>query len=286
MSGESVVAAAFYKPINQSAVHIIAEETPFHPVDHKWPDQPADRGVLQWGSDEHEVIGCVTIAIDPDGRFYSPESIPVARGADGWKFLVAHLIRPTSADPDSLVGTPVGLRVDARYRRELSAAHTASHLMALALNKAARMAWTKEFERDSLGNPDLDRAAVVKSHIEAGASFDRYRFGKSMRRAGLDVDQLVGSPAARKELTRALEEQIQSWIDEAAPITLVAESPFLDAMRWWECELSDGLARIGCGGTHLPSVAGLGEVRIEIRPTDPTEPEFEIATRPTVPPVK
>src|SRR5690606_1951657 len=66
---------------------LIVAETPFHPLDHTWPDQPADRGTVG-GLD---VLDCVTGARSPEGEVLLGRDIPVRRGTDGWDWLVVHV---------------------------------------------------------------------------------------------------------------------------------------------------------------------------------------------------
>jgi alanyl-tRNA synthetase len=111
--------------------------------------------------------------------------IPVRRGEEGWVWLVAHRLGESAEPPQ--VGDEVELVVDVRRRRALSAAHTACHLAALAMNRAASHLWRKEARRDSLGSPDLDQIAMVSSVMDESGLTDVYRLGKSLRKKGFET---------------------------------------------------------------------------------------------------
>lgn len=280
VTGESLIVRAFFKPIDQSALHVVVDETPFHPMDYWWPDQPGDRGSLLLKNEHREVFDSTIIGVSPQGTFYSSESIPVARGKMGWRFLVAHLITPFDVEPDCLVGEPAQMRVDATYRLRLSGAHTVSHLVALALNKVTRGAWSSsDPERDSLGNPDLAKAAIVQSHIGELSSIDRYRLGRSLYREGFDVRAHLARADQREELRRAIEGQVATWLEEEALVRMTGDTSFLDAARLWECQLSDGPARVPCGGTHVGSLAELRHVRVDVDQWEDHEDQLEVRAR-------
>lgn len=237
---------------------IVARATPFHPVDHRWPDQPSDRGRLDLLDRSVEIPLAETAALDPSGELYVGSDIPVARGADGWTFMVAHVV---AADEGVVkVGDEVGLEVDAAYRRSLSAAHTACHLTALALNRVTEGLWRKEPPaRDSTGHPNLDKVAISSSRISTTGSVDVYRLGKSLRKKGF----MVADAASRwPALAAEAEALVNAWAATGAPVRLQVESAVLDAVRLWQCQLPDGEASIPCGGTHVASLAELGGVAV------------------------
>ncbi|GAA0823519.1 metal-dependent hydrolase [Streptosporangium amethystogenes subsp. fukuiense] len=226
---------------------VVTAETPFHPLDHTWPDQPADRGTVNG----LPVVDCVTGASDGE-RLYLGKEIPVRRGADGWEWLVVHVLKePIAGDAE--------LAVDEAYRSALSAGHSACHLAALALNAALADRWRKEVAPDSLGRPDFDQAAITTSRIVEHGSDDVYRLGKSLRRKGFDAEGLDLS-----ELTRRIDDQLGAWIAADAPITVDSPSPSLSARRMWHCSLPEGEARIPCGGTHVSRTSELGSVRVSL----------------------
>ncbi|WP_382308357.1 metal-dependent hydrolase [Herbiconiux sp. UC225_62] len=193
-------------------VAVLLDETACHPVDAAWPDQGADRAGLLVGGLAFPVVDCVVGATDGVQLFLGPD-VPVRPGADGWTFVVAHVLDPSSvpllespridgiapsnaADSgDSMVPADEGswalvegavalVEVDAGYRRALSAGHTACHLASLALNEALAGAWTKDVARDGRGRPNFDQLAIESSTIEENGSLDVYRIGKSLRKKG------------------------------------------------------------------------------------------------------
>lgn len=214
---------------------VITRETPFHPLDHTWPDQPADRGTVNG----LPVVDCVTGASDGT-HLYVGEEIPVRRGVDGWDWLVVHVLEEPVAGEAELI-------VDGAYRAALSAGHTACHLTALALNAALADRWRKEAPLDSLGRPDFDQAAIATSRIMEYGSHDVYRLGKSLRKKGFDAEDL---DLAR--LAGLIDDQLEEWIEADAPVRVDSPSPSLVARRMWTCSLPEGAASIPAGARMSP----------------------------------
>ncbi|WP_344840947.1 hypothetical protein [Nonomuraea dietziae] len=94
---------------------LVTAETPFHPLDHTWPDQPADRGTIGGLT----VVDCVTGARSAEGEILLGQDIPVRRGDEGWDWLVVHV-----TDAPLETGATVELAVDEAYRQSLSAPGT------------------------------------------------------------------------------------------------------------------------------------------------------------------
>jgi alanyl-tRNA synthetase len=249
---------------------VVTAATPFHPLDHSWPDQPADTGTL--GS--VPVRDCVTGAVGPadgpgdgaadgsgGGVLLLGTDIPVRRGEEGWAWLVVHV-----TDEPVAVGSEVELRVDADRRAALSAAHTGCHLLALALNEALAPRWRKDPGRtDALGHPDFDSLAMDSSRMDVHASTDVYRIGKSLRKKGFTSDDLAADLPA---ITAAVNARLAAWVASDAPVTVEAPGPELTARRRWACDLPEGRASIACGGTHLHRLGELAELRTELRLSD------------------
>ncbi|MBG0812801.1 metal-dependent hydrolase [Planomonospora sp. ID82291] len=230
---------------------VIVAETPFHPLDHTWPDQPADTGTIGGLA----VADCVTGAVEHGGTtVYTGEDIPVRRGTAGWHWLVVHV---TGEAPTG----EVELVVDAERRRALSAGHTACHLAALALNSALSGRWRKEVPADALGSPDFDQAAIAASRILPGGSRDVYRLGKSLRRKGFTVDGLAEELPEIAARAGAL---LERWAAADAPVWIDGPGPELTARRTWHCALPGGEATIPCGGTHLSRTSELGAVTVAL----------------------
>jgi alanyl-tRNA synthetase len=213
-------------PMPDGCTAVVVATTPFHPVDHGWPDQPADHGQLG----RLEVVDCLT-----------------------------------GTPPE--VGREVTLEVDAPRRQALSAGHTACHLAALALNEVGADLWRKEpAKRDSRGFPDLDQIAIEISRIEPAASYDRYRFGKSLRKAGFDSVTFL---ERLDHLRGTAQELLDRWIAAGAAVCVdTGGDRTLTARRRWICELPGEAAGIACGGTHVQSLTELGAVRIDWQPSE------------------
>ncbi|MBW8807147.1 MAG: metal-dependent hydrolase [Catenulisporales bacterium] len=238
---------------------VIVDTTPFHPLDHSWPDQPGDTGVLVADGAEFPVADCVTGGLGPDGEFAVGTDIPVRRGDETWQWLAVHVLADASATPN--VGQQIELRVDAARRAALSAAHTGCHLMALALNEALADRWRKDARTDGLGHPDFDSVAMDTSRIGLDASTDRYRLGKSLRKKGFDPE---GLREALPELTATINTRLAGWLAQDAPVRIDTPGPELTARRQWVCELPEEKVAIFCGGTHLHRLGELASLTAEL----------------------
>jgi alanyl-tRNA synthetase len=271
--GDGVV--TLVAPAPGGRVAVVVDRTPFHPLDHGWPDQPGDTGTLRVvgphvGS-AVTVRDSLTGALDDDARLLVDTDIDVRRGDSSRTWVVAHVVDAADAPA---VGDAVRLSVDVARRTALSRGHSACHLAALALNETTARFWSKEPpRRDSRGYPFLDQIAIQVSRIEAGSSYDAYRSGKSLRKAGFDaVAFLAESEAVTDEAHRLLD----AWVATAAPSRVDTDGdPTLSARRRWWCDVPGGPAVIPCGGTHVSDLSALGRVRIAIARTDEG---FEIRT--------
>jgi alanyl-tRNA synthetase len=189
---------------------------------------------------------------------------------------VVHVLKDDAPVPTP--GETVTLRVDNTVRDPLSLGHTACHLSALAFNAevAAAGFWRKDGQRlDSLGHPDLDQLAIETSFIEPYGAVDTYRFGRTVRKAGLEVaDLLAGTDA----LAVAVNARLADWCATAAPVTIEVPDERLTARRRWTVALPDGTGDIACGGTHITNLADLGSVTVSYE-THPDEPGLVAQTR-------
>ncbi|HEV2639599.1 MAG TPA: metal-dependent hydrolase [Actinocrinis sp.] len=161
--GRSRVLAAHRLP--DGSVGLVAEQTPFHPLDHSWPDQPADCGTAEIGGVVYPVIDSLTGAYGPDGQFALGPAIPVRRGDESWTWVVVHLVEALP-DPAAAVGREVMLSVDPERRLALSAAHTGCHLFSLALNEALADRWPGAVDEA----PQDGRTAPVAPSGPAGSA--------------------------------------------------------------------------------------------------------------------
>lgn len=257
---------------------VVVDATPFHPVDHTWPDQPGDSGEIALDGAVVRVSEAVMAAISDEGEFAVGADIPVKRGAEGWTWLVGHPLEGET--PSSLVeGARVELSVDAPRRAGLSRGHTACHLASLALDIAVADLWRKDPGADALGNPNFEARANQSSRIHEDGAVDEYRLGKSLRRAGFDTETFV---ATLEDREAAINAQLATWVASGAMSRVVPEGPTIVDRRSWHCELPDGHAEILCGGTHVESLAEFVSISVAL---DLTDPQLLVMTTKAVPAV-
>ena len=243
---------------------VVLDRTPFHPVDHTWPDQPGDRGALRADDVEVAVTEAVMAAVSDEGEIAIGAAIPVKRGAEGWTWLVGHRVE---AVPAALAaGAAIEATVDAAYRTGLSRGHTACHLASLALDLAVADLWRKDPGSDALGSPDFEGRANQTSFIHPDGSVDEYRLGKSLRKAGFDTE---GFPASLPEREQHLNGQLDAWLAPAAASRIEVDGDTIVDRRRWVCELPEGTASILCGGTHVASLAEFASIRVSLDLSDP-----------------
>lgn len=259
----SVGRVVFIAELTDGRIGVILDQTAFHPVDTAWPDQPANRGTLEFDGHSVPVLDAVIGGIH-DGELFVGTDVPVRTGTDGWVFTVVHVVAgaESSSAPLSVpaVGTQVRVEVDDAFRRELSAGHTACHLASLALDAALTDAWTKPVTGDALGNPAFDSLAIQTSRIHANGSVDTYRVGKSLRKKGFDTSVLDDLAAIEARANA----QLAKWVTAGGPVRIVRTDDAITARRSWVCELPDATAEIPCGGTHVDDLSALGGVTVSL----------------------
>ena len=240
---------------DREARWVIVDETPFHPIDHTWPDQPGDTGRCG----DADVVDAAMAASGLDSALIIGSDIPVKRGESGWTWYVAHRLAADAPTPG--VGEHVDLRVDADRRSALSAAHTACHLAALAMNRATAHMWRKPVREDSLGAPDLDQLAMQSSVMDIAGSTDVYRLGKSLRKKGFD------SAAFAAELNTVADnvrETLHSWVKSGSQVTIDdGGDRRVTSLRRWTCALPDGPAQLPCGGTHVADLTVYEQIDVD-----------------------
>ncbi|CAJ1795966.1 hypothetical protein PEKONANI_01145 [Aeromonas jandaei] len=242
---------------------LVTDLTPFHPQSHLWPDQPGDVGHARWEGGETAIGSCRMGAISPDGELFVDTDIPVKRGAEGWRFVVVH---PLAGEHSLPVGSLVELQVDNAARYALSLGHSGCHLAALALNRTLTPYWRKEVsELDALGQPDFDRLAIQSSRVEPCGSREQYRIGKSLRKKGVNNEALLADLAVIEE---KVNRQLADWITTGGEIRRSRAGEAIIDSRYWHCMLEGQEVTIPCGGTHVASLAELGEVKVTLNPAE------------------
>lgn len=242
-------------------VAVLLDATSVHPVDAGWPDQGADQAVLRIGEADLTVLDCVVGATD-GAALYLGRDIPVGKGTEGWAFVVVHVLA-SGAQPAE--GDPVTVLVDAAARARTSAGHTGCHVASLALNRALAGRWKKETRADGLGNPDFDGVAIDASLIRENGSTDTYRLGKSLRKKGFITDGFAEDLAQVEDAVNAA---LGGWVASGAVVRIDCDGDLLTDRRYWVCELPEHTVRIPCGGTHVGSLAELGEPRVRLSLSD------------------
>jgi alanyl-tRNA synthetase len=255
---------------------VVLDATPFHPIDHTWPDQPGDAGALRTSSGEAAVSEAVMAAVSDEGEFAVGADIPAKRGVEGWTWLVGH--RLAEPAPSWLAeGAAVEAEVDASLRAGLSRGHTACHLASLALDAVLADLWRKDPGVDPLGNPDFEGRANQSSRIHTDGSVDDYRIGKSLRRAGFDSEGLAATLAEREERINAL---LAGWVASGGASRIDVEGPTIVDRRMWRCDLPEGEVGFLCGGTHVASLAEFAAIRVSL---DLSDPQLLVMTTTAVP---
>lgn len=262
-SGEGTVVLAESLP---TGAILVADTTPFHPVDHTWPDQPGDIGVVLCGDSSTAIVETVMVAASDDGTFAVGSDIPVKRGAEGWTWLVGHRLESSDAPAWLRPGAEVVLDVDARRRVALSRGHTACHLASLALDLAVADLWRKDPGADALGNPDFEARANQSSRIHEDGSVDEYRLGKSLRKAGFDSETFSTTLPEREARINA---QLATWVASGATSDIETEGPTIIDRRRWRCALPEGDAVMLCGGTHVSSLHEFTSISVALDLSDP-----------------
>lgn len=262
--------------VDQTAAIVVVDATPFHPVDHTWPDQPGDTGFITAGDVQVRVTEAVMAAISDEGALAVGSDIPVKRGGEGWTWMVGH--RTEGALPaDIAVGASVTLTVDADRRASLSRGHTACHLASLALDAALADLWRKEIGTDPLDNPDFEGKANQSSRIHADGSVDEYRLGKSLRKAGFDSERFAATLAERET---QINETLAGWITSAGRSRIDVDGPSIIDRRTWRCTLPEGEVGFLCGGTHVRSLSEFASITVSL---DLSDPQLLVMTTTAVP---
>ncbi|WP_092564056.1 metal-dependent hydrolase [Bowdeniella nasicola] len=251
-SGASTI--AHIEERGDGSVAVILDTTCAHPVDPSWPDQGADRGTLTIGGEARELRDVLVGAIH-EGMLYLGNEVPVRTGTEGWVFVVAHVID----GPAPELGAEALVEVDAAYRFSLSAAHTACHLAALALDEALAEFWTKSAPLDALGSPAFDRLAIQSSRIAPLVSEDTYRLGKSLRKKGLPASAFDDPDTIAEHVN----ERLAQWLASGAGVRIEADGGDLSGRRHWVCDLPEGDVSLPCGGTHVTSLSQLSAAVVD-----------------------
>lgn len=111
------------------------------------------------------------------------------------------------------------LSVDKEYQASLSRGHSAGHIASLALNKVlAESYWRKDADRkDPLGSYDFNSYAQVTSFVTQELCTDKYRLGKTLKKRGLNVADLL---ANLDGIEANINQMIADWLVEPLPVVM------------------------------------------------------------------
>lgn len=261
---ESQITGLLSHPEKKDCWFLFSRQTPFHPMNPKWPDQPGDWGWVLIEGRRYPIEHCWLAAVEataPDQKVYIHTAIPrEAYQTEGWVFLVAHEVVCQEEEVATWLGKEVVWLVDAVYRGGLSAGHSACHLSALALNQVAAPFWKKEVqETDSLGHPDLDRLAIFRSNITPNHSDDFFRLGKSLQKKGFAAEHFL---SCLDEVKLAVNQLLADWLSQRIHIYVLPGVSLVNSRRTWHCQIGDKLkAELPCGGTHLVHLDNVKEIK-------------------------
>lgn len=243
---------------------VMTEVTPFHPRDFQWPDQPEDKGYIRTADGRrYPVADAVFVGISPVGIFSVDREIPTKKSDPDWRFCVGHVVegeRPLFARGEEIV-----LQVDEARRLALSRAHSAAHLMALALDRSFTPLWHKEAKADALGASDFDALAMDVSAIGLLSCRDRYRLGKSLRKKGFSIDELRQN---MKKHEGEINATLAAWLAHDTPIAQRTEGDGLTSHRYFCTSIEGKAVEMPCGGTHVRSFAEIGTASVKLSMPD------------------
>lgn len=260
---------------DEAVFGFFTDGTSFHPESPYWPDQPSDVGRVSSEAWNIGVRGCRVVAAQI-GRSFLPMPIPNRRSTEGVALLVLHEV--DAADlPRVLtaVGQRVSLVADGNRRERLSAAHSASHLAALALNEVCAALWRKAAPLDVRGYPDFDQQFIARAKIGLGGSSDVYRLGKSARKAGFAIEEFE---ERAREIAAGVSGKVNGWISDGGPAKVEPGVSPLSGRRLWTSEIEGKSISIPCGGTHQGRLSAIGNISVEIERLAGDAPEFRMTT--------
>ncbi|CAM3227522.1 hypothetical protein [Xenorhabdus nematophila] len=239
---------------------VITDNSPFYPENYKWGDQKSDVGVIEFNNHILNIVKTYTAAVI-DGQIYIDQNIPDKLNAED-KLIPAHYLESLNGLEDKFIlGENIKLSVDAETRHKISAAHSMAHFMSLALNKAANKYWNKGYETDSLGNFNLDKAAIFKSSISELKSIDIYRFGKSIKKKGFDKSSFMENIDSTSEEINLI---LKNWLSIGSEIQVEYTSKNIEDLRLWKSTVENKPVVIPCGGTHIKNIEEIKDVKVEI----------------------
>jgi alanyl-tRNA synthetase len=270
----SLTATAQHIEQQADKTYLIVDKTPFHPVSHIWPDHPADRGYIAVGQQQIEVEDCLVGAIEQStGKLYVAEDIPVKRDTEGWVFVVVHQL---SASAEAVeLGQLVELHVDQDYQDSLSRGHSAGHVAYLALNQVlAEQYWRKDADRkDPLGHYDFNSYAQVTSFVTPDLCTDKYRLGKTLKKRGLNVANMLENLSEIEDLVN---QTIAVWLEHKSAVAMKLDGECLTDSRYWQWQKNENtLISIPCGGTHINNTSELGRLTVSLAKLDDQHIEMQ-----------
>jgi alanyl-tRNA synthetase len=151
--------------------------------------------------------------------------------------------------------------------------HAPATLAEMALAALGPRGWVSITGGEPLDQPDFDRLAIQTSRVEPMGSQEQYRIGKSLRKKGINSDALLAELA---QIETSVNQQLADWLATGGEIRRSRAGEAIIDSRYWHCMLEGKEVTIPCGGTHVSTLAELGQVRVQLAPC---EEGFTLTTR-------
>ncbi|MFN7709407.1 MAG: hypothetical protein ACK5O7_00375 [Holosporales bacterium] len=265
------------------AAYLIVDQTPFHPVDPHWQDQPGDRGTIAWSTKTWQIEDTHVIGVDLQQQWFVHTDVKQSWQDPNMTYLVGHKLTSSAelseAELEALKGQTVTLSIDEAYRASVERPHSAVHLSSLLFNELVQpyIGKADKLRKDARGYADFDKDCIVTSTLQDYQSIDTYRMGNSYRKkAGLNQVKL------REDLPGiivSLNERLAAFIRSAGQATMSPDYPVaLHERRFWKTEIDQKPISIPCGGTHLRDLSSLESVEVRLQFASDREDSFDLIT--------
>jgi|GEM_PF-184852 len=251
---------------------LVLEETPVHPRDFRWPDQPRDKArfslhdldLKDSNQSSFPLIDAVKILYTTQGYLidtdikYSQKEMP----EDAY-LVVGHCIDASQIDIDNiqaLKGQNLAVIVDESQRAAYSTGHSIGHLFSFALNEILSPYWRKPVPTDARGFQDFVSLSLDESKVSNFSTTDKYRLGKSLRKSGFNTADML---AQLPQIMGTIETTLAQWLALQPIAWIESQGLGLGDSRVWHCTIGSESLSMFCGGTHLKSFADIQKIDIK-----------------------